>query len=174
MTWIFGYGSLLWRPDFEYESKRKSIVRGWRRRFWQASPDHRGVPGAPGRVVTLVAEAGAHCWGVAYRLPSDRFASVLAALDHRERNGYERAAVDIELDDGEVVPGLTYIAGPSNPSFVGPAPLEAMLVQVTSAVGPSGANADYVRQLAASLDVLGVRDEEVEILFAGLAAARPA
>src|SRR5581483_11846825 len=65
--WIFAYGSLIFRPDFPWIERRRAFVRGWARRFWQGSPDHRGVPEAPGRVVTLVARDG-FCGGCAYRI----------------------------------------------------------------------------------------------------------
>jgi len=126
MHWIFGYGSLIWRPDFSYRQVRKAALRGWRRRFWQASPDHRGVPGAPGRVVTLVEDPSAECWGLAYEVAASAWSSIVTMLDEREKNGYTPHHVSLELDDGSPVMALTYIAGPDNPSFVGPAPRAAM------------------------------------------------
>ncbi len=70
-VWIFGCGSLVWRPAFPYARRRRACVRGWARRFWQDSTDHRGTPDAPGRVVTLVPELDATCWGIAYRVEAE-------------------------------------------------------------------------------------------------------
>ncbi|RZA31933.1 MAG: gamma-glutamylcyclotransferase, partial [Lysobacteraceae bacterium] len=65
-VWLFGYGSLIWKADFPYIERRPASIGGWSRRFWQGSHDHRGTGSAPGRVVTLVAEDGATCHGMAY------------------------------------------------------------------------------------------------------------
>jgi len=66
--WIFAYGSLIFRPAFPFVERRRAFVRGWMRRFWQGSPDHRGVPDAPGRVVTLLPSEAETCGGCAYRI----------------------------------------------------------------------------------------------------------
>ena len=171
MTWIFGYGSLIWRPAFSYERSCKAALHGWRRRFWQASPDHRGVPEAPGRVVTLVADADASCWGRAFRAPRAQWQAIVAELDHRERNGYTRIPVALEFEDGERATAFTYVAGPDNPSFVGPAPLPAMVKQIAHAIGPSGSNREYLTRLAEYLHELNIHDDEVHTLHAALTAS---
>jgi len=171
MTWIFGYGSLIWRPAFAYELCRKAALRGWRRRFWQASPDHRGVPEAPGRVVTLVPDAQAVCWGMAFRVPTRLWDTIVVELDHRERHGYTRTAVELEFDDGAQTTAITYVAAADNPGFVGPAPLGAMVHQIAHARGPSGSNREYLARLAEYLQSLDIHDEEVHGLHSALLAA---
>lgn len=155
--WIFGYGSLVWRPAFAHRARRPACVRGFRRRFWQGSTDHRGVPGAPGRVVTLVREleaSDASCWGTAYHVSAADVDPVIAHLDHRERGGYERVEADLYFgDDGEPTrcAGLLYLATPDNPNYLGPASLEEIAVQVLRSAGPSGDNVEYVLRLADAL-----------------------
>jgi cation transport protein ChaC len=159
--WVFGYGSLVWRPAFAFAERRKAWIRGFSRRFWQGSIDHRGVPGAPGRVVTLLAEADARCFGVAYRVPESDVDAVLSALDHRERGGYQRHELDLQFDDGSATPGLVYIATEANPNYLGPASLEQIAAQIARACGPSGSNAEYVRELARALREMTAHDEHV-------------
>jgi len=163
--WIFGYGSLVWRPAFAYRRRRAAFVRGFARRFWQGSTDHRGNPGAPGRVVTLIEDGAALCWGAAYELEPDSAPDVLAALDHREKGGYERLELTLHLhEDGALVgaePGLVYVATPDNHNYLGPAPLERIAGQVRGSTGPSGHNLEYVLRLADSLREMSATDEHV-------------
>ena len=162
--WIFAYGSLIFRPSFPFLERRPAWVRGFTRRFWQGSPDHRGTPDAPGRVATLIVEVGAHCGGCAYRLAPEEAPAVLGALDVREQAGFERH--DLELFDrpgGRVFArALTYVAGPANPHFLGPLDAEAIAEWIRRRRGPRGPNADYVLGLRRALRELGVDDPHVE------------
>lgn len=165
--WVFGYGSLVWRPAFPHVRKEVGFIRGWTRRFWQASTDHRGVPGAPGRVVTLVPEPEARCWGVAYGVHDQHVDAVIRGLDLREQGGYAQHRVEVQLGDGGLLrEALIYVATPDNPSYAGPAPLPAIAAQVRSAHGPSGSNVEYVLRLADALRQMSAADEHVFALEA--------
>ncbi|MEJ8568061.1 gamma-glutamylcyclotransferase [Elongatibacter sediminis] len=163
-TWIFGYGSLIWRTGFPYAESRPARINGWSRRFWQGSTDHRGVPGAPGRVVTLIESANVECRGRAYRLERRIEEEVLAQLDHREKGGYERVRLPLYFDDGSAVEGLMYHATPANPNYLGDAPLEEIAGQVLTSHGPSGPNLEYLLRLHDALRELDAHDPHVEAL----------
>jgi len=158
--WIFGYGSLVWRPDFAHAEAVPAWSEGQQRRFWQASTDHRGTPARPGRVATLTPEPGARCRGVAYRIQSGSREEVLAYLDHREKNGYLKRTLGIELDDGRRGEAITYVADPGGEHYLGAAPLAEMARQIRSSVGPSGPNSEYVLRLAEALRGLGASEQE--------------
>ncbi|MCA9536398.1 MAG: gamma-glutamylcyclotransferase [Myxococcales bacterium] len=162
--WVFGYGSLVFRPAFEHVRREPGWLSGYTRRFWQGSTDHRGVPGAPGRVVTLVPDPAERCWGMAYLVRDAQQDAVLATLDHREQGGYERHDLPVELHTGEVVEALVYVATPQNAEYLGEAPLEEIAAQIRGSHGPSGSNADYLLGLAAALREHGARDAHVEAL----------
>ena len=155
--WVFGYGSLIYKADFPHIERRPASIRGWARRFWQGSHDHRGTPKAPGRVVTLVAEPDATCVGVAYLVSPQTF----AWLDVREKNGYLRLATELTLDDGRHANGLVYIATPANAAFLGAASEREIALHISRSHGPSGANRDYLLHLAEALRELGADDPHV-------------
>jgi cation transport regulator ChaC len=158
-VWVFGYGSLIWRPDIPHSQAEPARLQGWTRRFWQGSHDHRGLPDAPGRVVTLIEEVGAVCHGVAYLVERD-IASALENLDHREKNGYLRHDVELGIGNGNIV-GIAYIAPPDNHAFLGPAPLDQIAAQILDSTGPSGTNRDYLYCLGEALRRLDAHDTHV-------------
>lgn len=170
--WLFGYGSLIWKADFDYLERRPAAITGWARRFWQGSHDHRGTPEAPGRVATLTRAEGAVCHGMAYRITPE----VLAPLDVREKNGYLREKVTLTfLDetgnpDADQAPseGLIYLASEDNPAFLGDAPLADIAQQIAQAHGPSGPNSAYLLNLAQALRELGTEDAHIFALEAQL------
>lgn len=172
--WIFGYGSLIWKPGFAWVEREVGFVRGWQRRFYQGSFDHRGVPGNPGRVVTLLPDESAITWGVAFRIEGDEAERVLPQLDHREKGGYERHRAPVFRGDPESAPvtavdeALVYVATENNPNYLGPATPRAIARQVCDAEGPSGPNTEYVLRLAESLRHFDVRDPHVFAVDAAL------
>lgn len=156
-VWLFGYGSLIFKADFPFIERRPASIDGWSRRFWQGSHDHRGTPSAPGRVVTLVEDPQAQCFGMAYLIQPD----VFAHLDYREKNGYLRLPIDIHFDDGSTELGLVYIATGDNAAFLGAATEQEIARHIAASCGPSGPNSDYLLGLANALRELGKEDEHV-------------
>lgn len=165
-VWLFGYGSLIFKADFPFIERRPAFIRGWTRRFWQGSHDHRGTETAPGRVVTLAPLEGAVCHGMAYLVTPEEFAH----LDHREKNGYLRLATDMHFEDGTTAEGIVYIATHDNAAYLGPASETDIARQIASARGPSGPNSEYLLRLAQALRELGKPDEHVFAIERHLAA----
>lgn len=153
--WLFGYGSLIWKVDFPVKSKMIGYVKGYLRRFYQASIDHRGVPEKPGRVVTLLPTSSQDdvVWGVAYEIAEENIERVLQHLDYREKNGYERSTVKFYPKDNPDEPFdlFLYIATRDNTSYLGEAKIEDIAKQISESSGPSGSNSEYLFQLATAM-----------------------
>mgnify|MGYP002884451406 CR=1 FL=1 len=170
MTWVFGYGSLIWRPGFPFLQRERAVLLGYERRFWQGSPDHRGTPTEPGRVVTLAPRPTARCEGVAFLVADEHRQEVLSALDVRESGGYVREIRTIQLAANMTADAVVYIAHVDNPSYLGPASIEVMAEHISSSRGPSGSNIDYVLNLKDILDKEGIHDEHLNALAGRLRA----
>jgi cation transport regulator ChaC len=166
--WLFGYGSLIYKVDFPFIEKAPASIKGWQRRFWQGSHDHRGTPQQPGRVVTLIKSGLDECSGMAYKVTQD----VFEHLDYREKNGYLRYEVDIyfkglkpdRTDNADYKKGVIYIAHEDNAAFLGDASEHEIAQQIHRSSGLSGHNRDYVFQLAEALQALGHNDEHVIVI----------
>ena len=162
--WVFGYGSLIWRPGFVFEQKQIVSVEGFSRRFCQASHDHRGTPEHSGRVVTLVTDCESVCEGVAFEVSGSTADEVLRLLDVREQDGYQRQILSLVFPDGSIKKGVTWIAQEGNPSWRGGESVSEVADIIAARSGPSGSNSAYLYELQNALNTLGIVDLYVKEL----------
>lgn len=150
--WIFGYGSLVWKPDFKYKRSKVGYIQGYKRRFWHGDNFHRGNDEMLGRVVTLVEDDDACTWGVAYEVTGSQIEESLKYLNVREAvlGGYITKAVEFFPQGDEEAPflSLVYIATADNPIYLGPATHEEIAAQIVVSQGKTGHNIEYLLRLA--------------------------
>ncbi|KAI9732421.1 MAG: hypothetical protein M1834_001629 [Cirrosporium novae-zelandiae] len=177
--WLFGYGSLIWKPPPHYDQRIPGYIEGpgkfasplttplaiSPKAYAVCSEDHRGTPEAPGRVVTLIERsfwdtlgdkyhaADKQVWGTAYHIIPAKVKEVREYLDIREINGYSIQYTKFYPAENGKVPihCLVYIGLPSNPQFVGVQEPQALAEWIYQSIGPSGPNKDYLLMLEESL-----------------------
>ncbi len=161
--WIFGYGSLMWNPGFEYARRSPARIYGWHRALCIYSWFHRGTPETPGLVLGL--DRGGSCRGMAFRVPAANREETIAYLRAREQvtSVYLEISTRIRLLDGsdEYVEAITYVADRTQPQYAGVLPMDQLERFVRQGIGNSGANPDYVIATVDHMRETGIPDEKL-------------
>ena len=163
--WVFGYGSLMWRPGFEYREALPAMLRGVHRSLCVYSWVHRGTRERPGLVLGL--DRGGSCRGIAYRVAGPKRDAVMAYLRERElvtevyREVWRPAVL---TPASSMVQAITYVADRRHEQYAGGLPRQNLLDLVRTSVGRSGSNADYIVNTVRHLRSLGIRDAILEWL----------
>ncbi|XP_019765205.1 glutathione-specific gamma-glutamylcyclotransferase 1 [Dendroctonus ponderosae] len=145
--WVFGYGSLCYKPGFEFNKAILGFVNGFQRRFWQGNVTHRGTKEQPGRVATLIEDSDGVVHGVAYAISGE---AAIPYLNHREcqQGGYIAKIVDFHSEKGECFKVMIYVACPANEHWLGDSEIDDIAGEIISSKGPSGHNVEYLIRLA--------------------------
>lgn len=161
--WVFGYGSLMWNPEFEPAETVTATLPGYLRSFCMSSIHHRGSVEEPGLVLALDEAPGAECRGLALRIPEAGQAEILAALREREliSSAYIEKVLPLWLDDGREVEALAYVVDPDHVQYCGGMSEAEQARIIAHAHGGRGPNRDYLWSTAAHLDALGIADPEL-------------
>jgi cation transport protein ChaC len=158
--WVFGYGSLIWRPGFAYLERVPARLIGAHRALCVFSHVHRGTPERPGLVLGL--DRGGACRGIAYRVAAGLREQTIAYLRGREQVTmvYREAvrSVWIEGSPERRVSAVCYLVDRGHPQYAGRLSLVEQLHLVRQGHGRSGANPDYVIETVKALEALGYRD----------------
>jgi cation transport protein ChaC len=161
--WVFGYGSLMWRPGFPYLERQIATVRGYHRSLCIYSHVHRGTRDKPGLVLGL--DRGGSCKGIAFRVAAADRAETFAYLRERElvTSVYLERCMPVTIDDtGRRYTALTFVVDQSHIQYAGKLDREAALTFIEQGIGRSGENPDYVRSTHAHLVELGIRDRDLD------------
>ncbi|GBD42714.1 hypothetical protein HRbin40_00169 [bacterium HR40] len=164
LVWVFGYGSLMWRPGFPVDRSEPARLDGWHRRLCIWSYHWRGTRSRPGLVLGL--DRGGCCWGRALAVAAEREAETLSYLDGRElvSDVYERRRLPVVLACGDTVEAWTYVARPDHPQFARELDEETTLATIRAACGHGGRCLDYVVETVAHLRAMGIGEPELERL----------
>ncbi|MDT7836340.1 gamma-glutamylcyclotransferase [Aquabacterium sp. OR-4] len=163
--WVFGYASLIWRPEFESTEHRPAVVRGWHRAFRMRSRVNRGTPERPGLVYALV--TGGMCRGMVYRIPRERASAELDRLWLREMptGVYDPRWLRCDTTAGTVA-ALGFTLSRKSPNFTGPIADSEMLNILRHAHGRYGSTLDYLVHTAETLHQHRMCDRESARLLA--------
>jgi glutathione-specific gamma-glutamylcyclotransferase len=162
--WVFGYGSLMWRPGFPHSGAVPALLRGYHRSFCVYSHHYRGTPEQPGLVLGLA--PGGSCRGLAFRVPRSQEAAVRDYLDERELVSYAYIPrmLAVEIEGGEVE-AYTFVADPRHRQFAGDLGVERCAEIIMEARGIAGLNRDYLINTVRHLEREGFADDALHPLL---------
>ena len=168
--WVFGYGSLMWRPGFPYAEARRALLKGAHRALCIYSIVHRGTHAAPGLVLGL--DRGGSCHGIAFRVADGAEDATVAYLREREQvtDVYVEAYRPVRLLDGSGrnVSALCYLADRKHEQYAGDLSLEEQIRIVKAGKGQAGGNVEYVMKTIRHLQEVGITDPLLSSLAAHL------
>ena len=164
--WVFGYGSLMWRPGFEFVERVPARLIGEHRGLCVYSFVHRGTPEKPGLVLGL--DRGGACRGVAFRVAETHRAATVNYLREREQvtSVYREVmrSVWLENETRQRVSALAYVVDRGHMQYAGRLSLAEQLRHVQQGHGQSGNNRDYVLATVGAIEAAGFRDEPLHQL----------
>jgi glutathione-specific gamma-glutamylcyclotransferase len=161
--WIFAYGSLMWRPGFEYLQVKKARLMGFHRRLCVYSYHYRGTPEQPGLVLGL--DSLGSCIGLAYQVADEHWPDVLDYVRKREMiTGVYREIVRRMPTEHEIVEAVTYAVVKTHPQCAPVMSVSDTMTYIERGVGQSGRCTDYVSNTIQHLRGMGVRDRGLERL----------
>ena len=169
--WVFAYGSLIWKPDFDFVEAQPAILYGYHRAFCILSYLYRGSLDKPGLVLGL--DIGGSCRGLAYRLPAKKSGQILSAIDAREMiyEVYEKRYCPIHLlqkSHQSKVVAKTYIANRRSPQYTGKLTQRETLKFIRQGKGSAGTDKNYLKNTVFHLAQIGLPDKPLEELLRSL------
>jgi cation transport protein ChaC len=173
--WVFGYGSLIWRPGFDHIERIPARLVGEHRALCVYSFDHRGTPEKPGLVLGL--DRGGACRGIAFRVAASLRHDTIAYLRGREQTTHVyrevMRSVWVDNEPRQRVSALTYVVDRGHVQYAGRLPLAEQLRIVQQGHGRSGNNRDYVLSTVKAIEAEGFRDAPLHQLALMLHDAHP-
>jgi cation transport protein ChaC len=170
--WVFGYGSLIWRPGFPHKEARPAMLHGFHRRFCVYSHRYRGTPECPGLVLGLA--RGGSCRGLAYKVPAAEGEAVMDYLYEREMvlGVYDPTWLKVTLDDGGRVRAAGFVVDPGHRQYAGRLSYDETARLILQGEGKGGTCLEYLRNTVHHLEALDMHDRALHRLLREVEARR--